>query len=267
MPTPAEIYIDGVKRKLKNYYAAWLPNEKLKLGDIGILDGNLFTRLTSLADLGIAFAERKDPDSTPIDYVSESGVSIFLKAIGEVNPNLPNVPETKAGLSVEFSQEGAFIFKAPQSYEPSIENIVQLEQHVRQAFQDGRWIPNWAIIVRLVQTPTATIIVSTSSQSKMEFAVEGDISTGGIDFSNGALNFGLKFRRGDVLTFIRAENLTPIFQVARLKKRWFRNPTFSIRSMRSGLAGTESLTPAEAKADPTLMDSLYLDLILDDDLK
>ena len=29
MSTPAELYTGGIKKKLKNYYAAWLPNELL----------------------------------------------------------------------------------------------------------------------------------------------------------------------------------------------------------------------------------------------
>ena len=75
MPTPAELYVKGIKKKLQNYFAAWLPNEPLGLGDVGILRKSLFTRTTSLENLGITFDEREDPDSSPLDYVSESGVS------------------------------------------------------------------------------------------------------------------------------------------------------------------------------------------------
>lgn len=267
MSTPAELYISGIKKKLKNYYAAWLPNEKLKLGDVGVLNGNLFNRVTSLAALGISFAERPDPDSTPIDYVSESGVAMFLKAVGEVNTSIPNVPQGKAGIGVEFSQEGAFILKAPESYEPSIENIIKLEQDVRHAFQEGRWRTKWAIIVRLVQTPVATIMISNSSNSKVEFAVDGDVSISGIDLGNAGLNFELKVQKGDILRFERAQNLTPIFQLGQLKRRWLglKSPSFSIRRMQTGMQAIDTITPAEARADPEAADSLYLDLVRDDD--
>jgi hypothetical protein len=269
MSTPADLYINGIKKKLKNYHAAWLPNEKLKLGDVGVLKNALFTRVTSLADLGISFAERPDKDSTPIDYVSESGVAIFLKAAGEVNTSIPNVPQGKAGVGVEFSQEGAFILKAPDSYEPSIENIVKLEQDVRQAFQEGRWRTKWAVIVRLVQTPVATIMVSNSSNAKVEFAVEGDASVSGIDLGNAGLNFELKVQKGDVLRFERAQNLTPIFQLAQLQRRWLglRSPAFSIRRMQTGMQAIDAVTPAEAKADPEVANSLYLDVVRDEDIE
>jgi hypothetical protein len=269
MSTPAELYVSGIKKKLKNYYAAWLPSEKLKLGDVGVLSGTLFTRLTSLADLGISFAERPDTDSAPIDYVSESGVAIFLKAAGEVNTSVPNVPQGKAGVGVEFSQEGAFILKAPESYEPSIEDIVKLEQDVRYAFQEGLWSTKWVVIVRLVQTPVATIMVSNSSNSKVEFAVEGDVSVSGIDLGNAGLNFELKVQKGDVLRIERAQNLTPIFQLARLKRRWLglRSPSFSVRRLQAGVQAIDPITPAEAKADSEVASSLYLDLVRDEDVE
>ena len=44
MASPAELYARGVKKKLKYYYVAWLPNEELHLGDIGILTRGLFFR-------------------------------------------------------------------------------------------------------------------------------------------------------------------------------------------------------------------------------
>lgn len=262
----ADIYISGIKKKLKNYYATWLPNEKLKLGDVGILDGILFSRVTTLDNLGISFTERPDKDSAAMDYVSESGVSLFFKAAGDINTAIPNVPQGKAGLGVEFSHEGAFILKAPKSHQPSIENIVALEQDLRRAYQKQRWRLKWAVIIRLVQTPVVTILISNSSNSKLEFAVDGDVSAGGIDLGSAGLKFELKGHKGEILKYEQAKNLTPMFQLARLKKRWLRDPSFSIRSMRNGIHPTDALTPSEIRTKPGVADSLYLDLVTDDDL-
>jgi hypothetical protein len=263
MTTPAELYINGIKKKLRNYYAAWLPSEKLQLGDVGVLNGNVFSRTSTLASLGISFVTRPDPNSTPLDYVSESGVSIFLKGAGEVSTQLPNIPEAKAGIGVEFSKQGAFVFKAPDSHQPVIEDIRKLEQDVVRAYQSGNWRTNWAIVVRLVETPTATIMVSNSSQSKVEFAVEGAATAGPIDFGNVSLDFGLRVEKGDVFKVVGGQNLTPIFQLAQLKTRWFKDPTFSIRAFHAGSAMDE-ITPALTQRDQSVADALYLDLIRDD---
>jgi hypothetical protein len=263
MTTPAELYVNGIKKKLRNYYAAWLPSEKLQLGDVGVLNGNVFSRITTLGSCGISFTTRPDPNSTPLDYVSESGVSIFLKAAGEVSTQLPNIPQAQAGVGVEFSKQGAFVFKAPVSHEPAIEDILKLEKDVVQQYQNGNWRTNWAIIVRLVETPTATIMVSNSSQSRAEFAVGGSATAGPVDLGNASLSFGLRAERGDVFKVVGGQNLTPIFQLAQLKTRWFKDPTFSIRAFHVESRGMDEITPALTQRDPTVADSLYLDLLRD----
>jgi len=59
MSSAAEIYVKGVRKKFEKYYAAWLPNEKFRLGDVGVIENDFFTRLTSLGEreLGAAVNE------------------------------------------------------------------------------------------------------------------------------------------------------------------------------------------------------------------
>jgi hypothetical protein len=268
MTTPADLYIDGIKKKLKNHWAAWLPNEKLKLGDVGILEGRLFTRVTSLSGLSIPFKERPDTDATPMDYVSESGVTMYFKAAGEVNTNLPSVPQAKAGVGVDFSASGAFVFKAPESFEPTIEDVVQIEKAIIEAYKAGRWKSEWAVIVRLVQTPVATIMISNSSASKVELSVEAEATPGmPADLGSGSLEFGLRTQSGDVIKFIQAKNLTPLFQLARVKsKPWynpFGGPSFAIKAARAHTMSLAAITPEQARQNQDVADSLYLDLITD----
>lgn len=265
MSTPAELYVNGIKKKFANYFAAWLPGEKLRLGDVGVIKNNLFTRITSLEHLGIKFTERPDESSTPIDYVSESGVSVFFKTSGEINPSLPNVPEANAGIGVEFSHEGAFIIKSPSSYEPSIENLAQLEKNIINLYGRAQWQSEWVVITRLVQTPVASIIVSNSSKSKVEFTAEGNIPLASLDLGNADLNFGLKSQTGDVIKFIGAQNLTPLFKVAKIKSKWFGlgKTYLDVKSIGMIDNSMVEITPDRVKNDPDIAESLYLDLVRD----
>jgi len=266
MPTPAELYVKGIKKKFRNYFAAWLPNEPLKLGDVGILEENFFTRITSLQELGISFQEREDPDSSPIDFVSESGVSFAFKSAGETNPNLPGIPEAKAGIGIEFSQEGTFVVKAEQSFEPSIENIAGVQKEVLEAFKEGKWEKRWAIIVRIVKTPVASILISTSSQSKIELSVESDITKGTIDLGNANIEFIAKTQKGGIFKSIGATNITPFFQLARIKRRWwFGEPYVRLRRSRLNWQPLDIVTPQIVRDNSDVADSLYLDIVLDFD--
>lgn len=84
--SPAELYVMGVRKKMLYYYAAWLPNEVLRLGDIGVLEkGVFFRRKTSLDLLGIKFHIRQDTDPTPFSLQSEEGVEVAIKVAGEIS--------------------------------------------------------------------------------------------------------------------------------------------------------------------------------------
>lgn len=263
MDVLADLYVNGVRKKLRNYFAAWLPTEKLALGDIGVLKGNFFTRTGSLQDLGIPFKIRKDTAPAPLDYVSQSGVSVFLKAAGQTNPSLPSIPEAQAGVGIEFSQTGAFIIEATASYQPSIEDVIQLEKALLKAFEQKQWDQNWTVIVRLVQTPVATILISNSSNSKVEYTMSGNASSSAVDLGSASIQLGMASHHGDILKFPQSNNITPLFQLAQLKKKLF-GPSFGIRAMRIRTGKTAAKMRNMTRPSG---EELYFDLIGEKDLE
>jgi len=276
MEDVGELYINGIKEKLINYYAAWLPVERFKLGDVGVLSGNLFERSTSLADshLQISFKERPDTEPSPVNYVSDSGVKLHFKAGGEINPNLPNIPKGKVGIGVDFSQKGAFVVNASEVYAPSIENIREVGANIISAYRKGKWQENWAAIVEIIHAPIASYIISRSSGSKLEFSIEGDAKVSSIDFGNINVEFELKSQTGDVFSSIKAKNTTPFFRLARIKTHWFSDDEIVTHLKVNKLGGSGRTTrlsglhlpsPARIKENPELADSLYFDLIDDSD--
>ncbi len=109
MSTPAGLYVEGIQKQLHDYFAAWLPSESRRLGDVGSLHGKFFRSVTSLDDLEIPFQERPDTSPTILDMTSESRVTVTFKARGETNDSLPNIPKAEAGVGLEFGKEGTFI--------------------------------------------------------------------------------------------------------------------------------------------------------------
>ena len=47
-----ELYSKGIKTKLANYWAAWLPGTRF---DIGILNGHLFEKVGTLEELSFKY--------------------------------------------------------------------------------------------------------------------------------------------------------------------------------------------------------------------
>lgn len=271
MATPADLYVNGIKKKLNNYYAAWLPSQKFKLGDVGVLDGNFFTRSHSLNDLGMAFEERPNSGSTPINYVSDSGVTITIKTSGETNQQLLSIPKGKAGIGIEFSKEGSFIVQAAKSYETSISNIYKLEEDIRHAFQDGKWKSKWVVITQLVYTPMATIVISNSSQSKIELSAEGTVPVNGFSLGEANAEFSMTSQTGDIWYSNNAKDLTPFFKLVQLQAKpslwdilkfgsiYSRDFLESATAHFKGVSPLDVVTPNLAKINTEIAKALYLE--------
>jgi hypothetical protein len=268
MTTPAELYTDGIKKKLKNYYAAWLPGTDLELGDVGVLEGNIFTKLTSLKNLGISFKKRPDRATTgKIEYVSESGVSRIFKAAGENNTTLINIPQGKAGIGVKFSEKGAFIVEAQESYELSIDDIEKLEEDIREAYQQGKWKSKYTVIVRLIHSPCTTIMISNSSKASIQLSIEGDVPINGISLANAGGVLAVKSEEGDILKFIDAKELTLFFQLVQVKAKPFVWDFFNLQLPESKVKPLDIITPVVARENPKIASSLYLDLVRDSEVQ
>jgi hypothetical protein len=264
MGTPEEIYVNGIKKHYRHFFAAWPPDEALALGDVGLLDNNLFIRIKNIQapELNISFVTREPTSRGMLDLMSDSGVSVAVKAAGESSHTLlPNVPEAEAGMSIQFTKQGAFILKAPITSVSSVEDIDLLGKNILDAYLQGRWNIRWAVVVRAVLAPKSTIIVSRSAESKLELLVKGNLSSGTIDLGNGQLSFSVRSQTGDLFQSIGATNTTPLFQLARIRKSLLGIPEIDIvtKSPSRRLLPTDLVTPANARGDS----SLGFDLITD----
>jgi len=273
MPTPAELYVRGIRKETKIYFAAWLPNAVLKLGDVGPLEGgflkkDFFKQWTSLGDLGISFRVRQDKSPTPLEYISQQGTSFTTKIAGEANNAIPALPTAKAGISLSFSNEGGYVFQAAESYEPTIEDMVPVTKQVVNAYEEGRWEKNWAIITKIVNVPYATCIISNSSSSELVLEADADFEQGIADLGNARFNLTSKKQTGSFVKMLGAKDISPFFQLARLKGGILNDPRLSSKMSRTFSAPNplESITPQIVRENKEVEDSLFLDQITDDDI-
>jgi hypothetical protein len=263
MTSPANIYAKGIKTKFVNYWAAWLPNTRYNLGDIGVLNGYLFEKKCNLKDLEIDFATEKREESSPLDYVSESGVNIDIKMSGQTSRAIPSIPEAKAGIGISFSSKGAFIIQAENTYESIISNPLELEQKIITAYKDGKWNSAYVVIIKIIEAPSATIIISNSSSSKIELIAGSDIDDGLLELGKADCEFNLSKQNGDILRIIGAENITPIFQIGNIKKRIFNPYSFSTKSIAPDKRKFDDTNLYHSRFKTEILDSLYFDLCLD----
>jgi hypothetical protein len=269
MSKSADLYVNGIRKRLNNYFAAWMPNTQHELGDVGVFDGNFFIKVTSLQELNIPFAKREDKDSTtPINFVSTSDVKKTSKSSADINSSILDLPSGKAGIQIEFGKEGAYIFEAETSYESSITNLIQVEENIREVFKNGDWKATWCIVSRIVHTPTASIFISDSSQSMLVMSVESNVPVARIKLGDGSANLSEVSSTGSMFKAPNATNLTPFFQVHQLEAK----PLEQIQVFFSGMKELQSMissqiksmdviTPSLAKANAEISKALFLNKV------
>ena len=224
-------YTKKVKEKLHNYWASWPPNSAYNVGDVGVLNGAIFEKIANLENLKIAFQTGTDKSVSTIDYVSESGVTIELKIIGEKNINTPLFPMSKAGVSIKFSKKGAFVIEGENASQEHIENLFQLGETIFQKHITGKWEREYVVISKIIKIENSTIIISNSKNSNIDLISDVDFSHGISDIGRTKTKVSLLSQSGDILKFIGIKNSTPLFQLSCLQSYLIGKTSFRTKSL------------------------------------
>ena len=251
-------------RELKEqfgYLATWLPSTPIALGDIGVLRKNQFTKISNLSDFGIKFDIEPDETKSDIEHSSKGAVSITTKASGTVAPQGSALGEVDAGITVEFTKENAILFKANGTTSPSIKNQIALGNKIIELYKEGKWDKDWAIITEKVDSESATILISSSSNGKIELKAKGEVEAAKLDIADAELGFGLTFSKDLSTKIIAEESLTPLFKASKVKSRLFMPPIFKMNFVDS----MDLVTPEKAKSNEELIYFGEADFELDDE--
>lgn len=237
------------------YWANWLPGTPLALGDVGLLKGNVFTRISNLQELGIAFDVQQDPTKSEIEYSSEGAISITTKASGTVAPQGSALGEVDAGITVKFSKENAVYIKANGTSSPSIIDQISLGKTLIEHYKQGKWDMNWVVVTEVMNAESATVLISSSSDSKIEVKAKGKVEAAKLDIADAGLGFELMFSK-DLSTRIITQALVPLFRAAKIKRKfWIVGPPI-IKSMATEMhheSRIDLMTPEMATKNEELL--------------
>ena len=258
MPSAQRQYTDEMKKKF-GYYATWNPGVPLDLGDIGTFKDNVFTRLSNLKEIGIEFEIRPDETKTPLEHNSQGSVSVTTKLSGTAAPQGSVLTNLDAGIIVEFSKENSTMFKSNNTSTSTIKDGIKLGNQVLALYRAGKWNKNWAIVTELVEAENATIIISNTSNSKIELKANANIDAPTFDIADAEFKFSTQFSRGLETKIISAEGLTPLFKIMGLKTRIFLPPIFTSKNVQA----FDLVTPETAKNE--YKDEIYFGYLSGDE--
>lgn len=209
MTNPVERYVKEMHAKF-GYFANWMPNEPLELGDVGRLNGKLFRRETSLANLGIAFEAREEGRPADWEHSSGSGLHVDFKAAGRV-------AEGGGGAVINFDEEGAFLFVVKHAAVRAIDDIADLGQSVLRAHAEDRWNPQWVLVDTVIEVKRATILISCSARSQIELSAKAPLKALS-SLTDARAGLSVTAESGEVTRILAASGLRPLFRVSRIKR-------------------------------------------------
>lgn len=242
MKGPQEQYTDEMKKKF-GYIATWLPGTPFILGDVGIINDNVFTHVAYLKNFEIQFDTKVDETGDDIEYSSQGAVSVATKVSGTVAPQGSTLGNIDAGFIVEFGNENSILFKANQIKTNLIEDTAKLGDQILSLYKEGKWNKHWVVITELVLAESATILISNSKNAKIELKANANIDAKKLDIADAKFDFGATFSKGLDTKILAQSGLTPLFKIMALKSRIFLPPVFKSR----GIQAFDLVTPETAK--------------------
>jgi len=213
LSNPAKLYLREIYDAF-SFMGTWLPNANLRLGDVGVLEGEAFKQITTLKDLGIPFKVREGEKKSDFTYTSKSGVRLKTKVAGEVAVG-STLPLANAGVSIQFEDEGAFLFQAAGCVTDEIGNRLEVGQAILKLLQAEIWKANWAVVSTLVHADSATIVVSNTGSAVLDLTAKAPLALANL--ANLDTGLSVSSQRGDLIRFIAAQGLSPLFKLSRAK--------------------------------------------------
>ena len=125
---------------------------------------------------------------------------------------------------------------------------------------------NWLVVTRVLKATTTTVLISESSSSSVELSAKMNLS--GMVASLGEAETGLAIKggKGEVISSVGDPNLTPLFQLGRLKTSFFSPPKLVTKSFRASDPSLLELTPEGALGNRAIEESLSFETVTDDEL-
>jgi len=242
MKGPQEQYSEEIKSKF-GYWATWLPSVPLSLGDIGIVNNGVFTRIASIEDFNLTFEIKENQTEDDLEYSSKGQVSISTKLSGTVSPQGSSLLDADAGFIVEFGNENSIYFKINESRVSLISNSQKLGHQIIDLYKSGKWNKHWAVITEIVKAESSTILISNSMNAKIELKANANINLAKLDIADAKFALGATFTKGLDTKIFSINGLTPLFKTQGIKTRIFLPPNFIDR----GIKAFDLLTPDSAK--------------------
>jgi hypothetical protein len=215
-------YAEEIKEGFKNYLATWVPQTRIALGDVGILNGKTFVGWSSLRAMGYPpsqFGASPWGVPAPMVFQSQDTTQIGFKTKAELAkiPGVPQIADLSFGAEIKFGKQGAVVFSAKDARVQRIDNVIALGKTILDLFYRGLWEEKWILVTEVVKAARATILISDSSNSSLVLKTKAKA----MDIADLSANVSAVFSSGAQIRIVAEEGLTPLFRAVRVDDSWW----------------------------------------------
>ncbi|GEM_PF-5252044 len=214
-------YQKEIAKKLR-YFANWLPNNPIRIGDVGTLtkmnfetDFNLLSRYPDVAK------PRRSKHPSDIQFYSEGSATITF--IGDaVLPSTEKLLESKNGIKIKFKKPNSVFFEGKGAVIQRLEHLDILKEKIIELRQSGRWEEDLVIVTDIVEIDYSTIIITNEKDAEVILRSENDIELADTQLASVSGSFKIEDKSSTEVCLVGEKKLTPLFKVRRLKKKLFK---------------------------------------------
>lgn len=230
MSKPAKFYLKQMSEKTA-YRATWDPGKPLRLGQIGKLDSfGVFSVYSNLEKEGIPM-EVEEGTFGDMDYTSSDSVTITTKLSGSVPAAGSVFSDADAGFSFDFKSDESIVFQAGEVKTSHITNLGAIEQQILDKYRANNWDKDWLIISALITAGSATIIISNSSNVKLDLKAKAGVAAGSLKLTDASLGLTVAREQGSTLKYISQNGLTPLYRVVGIIAPWLSHTYLGPRAL------------------------------------
>ena len=106
----------------------------------------------------------------------------------------------------------------------------EVESKALEKYKAKTWNRDWVVITELIQFASATIIISTGSNSVLELEASADSKDLSVRLADAKLGLKVVREQGSCTKFICSTGFSPLYKVKGIRKPLFRDPRFRTRS-------------------------------------
>lgn len=219
----ASIYCNEIRSSFRKYFGNWEPTELMKLGDIGVIENNMFIHIGNLSSMGITnlvVEEQVGVGNKTFSSKDSVSVTFSSKATSEQL-------NTKAGLKIAFSKGDSLFFNAVDCSVQRFADKIDLGNKILDLYKIRKnWKRNWVVVTDLIISKNTTIAVSESANSSVSLEAKSDLIEQ-VDMLDAELSLAIVNNNQVGYCVESKRDIIPLIGVCAIKDTWFEPASFN----------------------------------------